>query len=175
MTEVLKIPAERVKALNGENGSVRKLIEKRCGVELIIDSDGDVEIVGDASDVFFAKDVVKAIGRGFAPMHALRLLEQDFGLYIIPLKDIASSDNAMVRLKGRVIGEKGKIKTRIEEATDSYLSVYGSTIGIISRVDSMEYAKEAVAMLLEGARHATVLVYLSKAQRELMESRLKGS
>lgn len=175
MTEVLKIPAERVKALRGENETTKKLIEKKCSVELVIENDGEVEVVGDPSDVFFAKDVVKAIGRGFAPMHAFKLLEHDFGLYIIPLKDVAGSDKALVRLKGRVIGEKGKIKSRIEEATDSYLSIYGNTVGIISRVDSMEYAKEAVAMLLEGARHATVLVYLAKAQRELMESRLKGS
>ena len=175
MTEILKIPAERVKALTGENGATKRLLEKKCNVELVIDRDGDVELVGEASDIFFAKDVVKAIGRGFAPEHALKLLDHDFGLYIIPLKDIATSDKALVRLKGRVIGENGKIKSRIEEATDSYLSIYGSTVGIISRIDSMEYAKEAVNMILEGARHSTVLVYLSKAQRGLMESRLKGA
>ena len=174
MAEILKIPAERVKALSGENGSTKRRVEKKCNVTLVIDSDGEIQIEGDPSDIFFAKDVVKAVGRGFAAEQALRLLDGDFALYIIPLKDITSSDKALVRLKGRVIGENGRIKTRIEEATDSYVSIYGSTISIISRIDSMEYAKEAVRMLLDGARHATVLVYLSKAQRELMERRLKG-
>jgi len=37
----------------------------------------------------------------------------------------------------------------------------------------MEYAKEAISMLVEGAPHTTVLNYLAKARREIMDSRLK--
>jgi ribosomal RNA assembly protein len=173
-SEIIKIPAERVKALLGEGNTVKLEIEKKCKVELRVDRDGDVELSGDPSDIFFAKDVIKAVGRGFTPHQALRLMDHDFGLYIIQLKDIANSDKTIIRLKGRVIGENGKIKTRIEDATDSYLSVFGNTIGIISRIDTMEYAKEAVMTLLEGAKHATVLSFLAKAQREIMETRLRG-
>jgi ribosomal RNA assembly protein len=174
MTEFVRIPAERVKVLLGRDGSVRKKLEKRCGVELVVDAEGEVEIDGDAADVFFAKDVIKAIGRGFTPESAFKLLGHDYGLYIISLKDLTVSENAMTRLRGRVIGEKGRIKGAIERATDSYLSIYGSTIGIIARIDTMEYAKEAVGMLLDGARHTSVLGYLAKAKREIMESRLRG-
>jgi ribosomal RNA assembly protein len=174
MGEFVKIPAERVRVLNGKDGSTKKRIEKKCNVELIIDPEGEVEIEGDPADVFFARDIVKAIGRGFTPESALKLLGHDYGLYIIPLKDHVTSENALARVKGRVIGEKGKIKAQIEEATDSYVSVYGNTIAIISRIDSMEYAKEAIGMLIDGARHTSVLGYLAKAKRELMESRLKG-
>ncbi len=174
MTELIKIPAERVKVLLGKDGATKRRLEKRCGVSLSVDPEGEVEIDGDPADVFFVRDIVKAIGRGFTPDSALRLLGHDFGLYVIPLKDYISSENALTRVKGRVIGEKGRIKAQIEEATDSYISVYGNTISIISRIDSMEYAKEAVGMLIEGARHTSVLGYLAKAKRELMESRLKG-
>jgi rRNA processing protein Krr1/Pno1 len=38
----------------------------------------------------------------------------------------------------------------------------------------MEYAKEAIGMLIDGARHASVLGYLAKAKREIVEARLKG-
>jgi ribosomal RNA assembly protein len=172
--EILKVPSERVHALIGEGGATKRLIEQKCKVTLRIERDGDVEIGGDPADIFFAKDVIKAIGRGFAPGQALKLMDHDFNLVIIPLKEITGSDKALIRLKGRVIGENGKIKNRIEEATDSFLSVYGNTIGIISRTDTMEYAKEAVMMLLEGARHATALGFLAKAQREIMENRLRG-
>lgn len=173
MTEVVKIPLERVKILIGENGTTKYKIEKKCNVELIIDSEGDVEIKGDAAEVFFAKDIVKAIGRGFSPRDALRLADQDYNLYIIALKEIVGSEKAMTRLKGRVIGERGKIKAEIESATESNLSIYGSTVSIISKIDTMEYAKEAVAMLLEGATHSALLTYLAKTRREIMESRLK--
>ncbi|HSB46629.1 MAG TPA: KH domain-containing protein [Candidatus Bilamarchaeum sp.] len=174
MSEFVKIPVERVKVLLGPGQSVKKKLEKRCNVELIVDAEGEVEIEGQPSDIFFARDVIKAIGRGFGPDAALKLLTHDFGLYIIPLKEFTSSENAMSRIKGRVIGEKGKIKGQIEEATDSYLSIYGNTIAIISRIDTMEYAKEAVGMIIDGARLTSVLGYLAKAKREIMESRLRG-
>ena len=143
-------------------------------MELIVEPEGEVEIEGDAADIFFARDIVKAIGRGFTPETALKLLGHDYGLYVIPLKELISSENAIARIKGRIIGEKGRIKGQIEDATDSYLSIYGNTVAIISRIDTMEYAKEAVGMLIDGARHSTVLAFLSKSKREIMESRLKG-
>jgi ribosomal RNA assembly protein len=143
-------------------------------VVLQIDKDGDVEICGDPADIFFAKDVVKAIGRGFAPGRALKLMDHDFSLYIIQLKDMTGSDKAIIRLKGRVIGENGRIKSGIEDSTDSFLSIYGSTIAIISRADTMEYAKEAVMMLLGGSKHSTVQAFLAKARREIMENRLRS-
>lgn len=174
MTEFIKIPAERVKVLSGKDGSTKKRIEKKCNVTLNIDPEGEVEIDGDAADIFFVRDIIKAIGRGFTPESALKLLGHDYGLYVISLKEYTTSENALTRIKGRVIGEKGKIKAQIEEATDSYVSVYGNTIAVISRIDSMEYAKEAIGMLIDGARHTSVLGYLAKAKRELMESRLKG-
>ncbi|MEW6035761.1 MAG: KH domain-containing protein [Candidatus Micrarchaeota archaeon] len=175
MTEIIRIPAERVKALLGKDGATRKKIESRCNVRLDVDPEGEVEIDGDPADVFFVRDIVKAIGRGFTPEAALRLMGHDYGLYVISLKEIISSENAMTRLKGRVIGERGKVKAQIEEATDAYVSVYGNTISIIAKIDTMEYAKEAVGMLIDGARHTTVLAYLAKAKREIMESRLKGA
>jgi ribosomal RNA assembly protein len=174
MDEFVRIPRERVKIFLGEDGTTKKKLEKKCKVKFIVDSDGDVQLVGEPSDIFFARDIVKAIGRGFAPEEALKLLEHDYGLYIIPLKDYAHSDKAMTRLKGRVIGERGKIKAQMQEATDSYISVYGNTIGIIAKIDTMEYAKEAIGMLIDGARHTSVLGYLAKTKREIWETRLKG-
>jgi ribosomal RNA assembly protein len=174
MTDFVRIPAERVRVLLGKDDATKKKIESRCKVELIIDPDGEVEIVGDPAEAYFVHEIVKAIGRGFSAETALRLLDNDYGLYIIPLKELISSENAITRLKGRVIGENGKIKYSIEEATDSYVSIYGNTIAIIARIDAMEYAKEAIGMLIDGARHTSVLGYLAKAKREIMESRLKS-
>lgn len=172
--EILKIPHERTKALIGEGGKIKASIERRCNVTLEIDGEGEVQISGESTDIFFAKDIVKAIGRGFDPRDAMRLASSDFNLYIIPLRDFTQSDNEMTRLRGRVIGSEGKIKLDIEAATDSAISVYGNTIGIISKIDTMSYAKEAISMLLDGAPHMAVLNYLAKAKREIYENRLRG-
>lgn len=171
---IVKIPSERVKVLLGKDGTMKRKIEKRCDVELTVDREGDVEIAGDPADVFFATEVVKAIGRGFNPSIALKLMKDDFAFYLIPLKEVAGSDSAIKRLKGRVIGEEGRIKSAIEDATDCYLSIYGNTIAIIGPIDSLEYAKEAIGMLVNGARHSRVLGFLSKCKRTIMEARLRG-
>jgi ribosomal RNA assembly protein len=173
MAEIIRIPEERVKILIGKEGKTKKMIEKRCSVELTVD-DSEVQVSGDATDIFFASEIVKAIGRGFEPRKAMLLLKEDFMFHLIPLREIVSSEKAITRLKARVIGEDGKIKTMIEESTDSFVSVYGNTIGIISKSDSIEYTKEAISMILDGARHSTVLAYLSKAKREILESRFRG-
>jgi ribosomal RNA assembly protein len=172
--ELIRIPAERVKILVGKEGKTKKRIEQKCKVKLTIDSEGDVHIDGETTEIFFALDVVKAIGRGFEPGDALRLLKDDYGLYVISLKEIAKSDKTMKRLKGRVIGENGKIKTEIEKATDSKLCIYGHTISIIAKIDTIEYAKEAIGMLLNGAKHSRVLSYLAKTKRGVMQDRLRG-
>lgn len=174
MIEITRIPSERVKALVGKEGETKRRIEQKCRIALTVDPEGEVQIDGDSADVFFAKDVVKAIGRGFGPRNALRLMGYDYGLYVISLKEVTHTEKAIARLKGRIIGEKGSIKTQIESSTDSFVSVYGSTISIIAPIDTMEHAKEAIGMLLKGARHSTVLGFLAKKKREIMQERLRG-
>ncbi len=173
MTEIVRIPEERVKILIGKEGKTKKSIETKCNVELKI-IDGEVEIIGDAADIFFASEIVKAVGRGFEPRKAMLILKEDFMFHLIALREIIPSDKAIIRLKARVIGEDGVIKTRIEEATDSFLSIYGNTIGIIAKADTIEYAKEAVSMILNGARHSSVLSYLSKSRRKILEARFRS-
>lgn len=173
MNEIVRIPEERVNVLIGKDGRSKRRIEERCNVILSI-HESEVDISGDATDVFFASEIVKAIGRGFEPRKAMLLLKEDFVFHLIALREIASTEKAMKRLKGRVIGENGKIKVMIEESTDSFVSVYGNTVGIIAKADSIEYAKEAISMILRGARHSTVLSYLSKAKREILQARFRG-
>ncbi|MBI5051189.1 RNA-processing protein [Candidatus Micrarchaeota archaeon] len=172
--EIVKIPIVRIQMLNGPNGETKNHIEKEASVSLSISTDGEVEITGDMANVYFAKNVVKAIGRGFSSKDALRLLKEGFELLIIDLKGFAHTENAMSRIKGRIIGEDGKVKTEIENATESWISVYGSTVSIISKYDSMEYAKEAIMKILDGSPHSAVFNYLAKIKREILSQRLKN-
>lgn len=171
--EVIKIPKERVPFLIGENGRTKKQLEQKGEIKIFIDSEGEVRIEGAEDKTYFAKDVVKAIGRGFKPETAFILFKPDHQLEIINLKDIVNTENAITRIKSRIIGEKGRIKSEIEAATQSNLSIYGHTVGIISKFDSMEYCKIAIDKIIQGSQHSTVLNYLAKAKRELMETRLR--
>ena len=165
----LKIPEERVAVLVGTEGKTKKEIETESKCTLEISKEGDVVISGeDALLAYTTREIVRAIGRGFNPKIALLLLKMDYTLEIIDMKVIAGKNkNTMERLKGRVIGTNGKARQEIEHLTDTNISVYGKTIGIIGQVDQVSVAREAVAMLLRGSMHKTVYQFLERKRKEM--------
>ena len=99
----------------GKEGIVKEEIERRCGVTLEIDGkSGEARITYKPealieSNPFKAIDVVSAIARGFSPQRAFSLLEEERILSIIDLREYAGkSENAMLRIKSRLIGTEGK-------------------------------------------------------------------
>jgi len=113
----LKIPKERIAVLIGINGKEKSKLEKRTDTTISIDSkEGDVIIEGqDALSLYSCREIVRSIARGFNPDVANLLLKQDYGLEVINILDFAKSKNDLIRLKGRLIGEKGKSRNTIEE------------------------------------------------------------
>ncbi|MEM2916922.1 MAG: KH domain-containing protein [Candidatus Bathyarchaeia archaeon] len=177
----VKVPMERIGVLVGPNGKTKEILEKRLQVELQIDSEsGDVAIMlapnaEDPSKLFRAKEVVLAIGRGFSPEKAFRLIEDEDSVFqIIDLREIfGRSESDIRRLKGRIIGKEGKTRKIIEELTEASLSIYGHTVGIIGSAEQVEIAKEAIEMLIEGRQHATVYKFLHAKRRELKKKKME--
>jgi len=177
----VKVPRERIGALVGPDGRVKATIEKKLSVILRIDSQtGDIQITlmpttQDPTVLFRAKEVVTAIGRGFSPENAFRLLEDDETmLAVIDLREtVGRSQSDMKRLKGRVIGKEGKTRKITEELTEANICVYGHTISIIGKIDQVEIAKEAVRMLIRGSLHGTVYRFLHRKRRELKKKKMQ--
>ena len=177
----VKVPRERIGALVGPDGRVKANIEKKLSIRLRIDSQtGDIQITlmptaQDPTVLFRAKEIVTAIGRGFSPEHAFRLLEDDETmLEVIDLREtVGRSQSDMKRLKGRVIGKEGKTRRIIEELTEANISVYGHTISIIGEIDQVEIAKEAVRMLIRGSLHGTVYRFLHRKRREFKKKKME--
>lgn len=175
---MVRIPKERIGVLIGKGGSVKEKIERRCGVSLGIDnSTGGVKIrleeVLEEADPFLAIRVVTAIGRGFSPERAFRLLEESSTLEVIDLRDcVGKSESALKRIRGRIIGMKGKARRTIEELTNTYISIYGRTVSIIGDVEGISMAREAVEMLAGGREHSTVYRYLERVRRRVKMERL---
>lgn len=176
---MVKIPRERIGVLIGPEGNVKETIEKKLSVDLLVDSQsGDVAITlkGDAKDpsyIFRAKDVVTAIGRGFSPEHAFRLLgDEDEMLDMIDLREFyGRSQSDINRTKGRIIGKEGKTRKIIEEMSGAVVSVYGHTVSIIGDIEQVEIAREAIRMLMKGSEHRTVYRFLQKKRHE---QKMKG-
>ena len=173
-TDYLKIPQNRVGALIGTNGDVKKSIEKLTGTILDIDSeDGTVYIspredMEDPLGVWNANHIVKAVARGFNPEVAMKLISDDIYLEIIKLPlYIGKSKKALARHKGRIIGKNGKTRELITELAEVDMAVYGKTVSLIGEMDNVLVAKEAIEMILNGSRHKSVYAFLENKKETL--------
>lgn len=177
----VRIPKERVGVVIGPDGTTKKNIEDKLSVKLEIDSDaGDISLslsekATDPSTLFRAKDVVTALGRGFSPEHAFRLVRDEDAVFeLIDLRTVFGKSEAdLKRVKGRIIGMNGKTRRIIEELTDASVAVYGHTVGIIGTLDQVEIAREAIEMLIRGSMHSTVYRFLHRKRRELKKKTLE--
>ena len=177
----MKIPRRRIGVLIGPDGSTKTRIERELSVELEIESEtGGVSITlaegcKDPSVLFVAKDIITAIGRGFPPELAFRLMHEEGNvLEIIDLRLIfGRSESDIRRVKGRIIGTAGKTRGLIEELTEADVCIYGHTIGLIGDAEQVQAAKEAIQMLIRGSQHRTVYRFLYRKRRELKKRMLQ--
>ena len=170
----VKIPTERIGVLIGEGGETVQTIEEAAEVELTIDSENGavkIESVGDSVKGMTASDIVKAIGRGFAPEEALTLLDDELRMFdVIDIERAARNDNDLRRQKGRLIGEGGRTRELMEELTGASVVIYGSTMGIIGSPREVEIVRSAADMLLDGAPHGAVYSFLERKRVEELKS-----
>jgi len=168
---LVRIPKDRVGALIGEKGKTKEIIERRTRVGLDIDSEGEVSIGDNAEDPLAALkvvDLVRAIGRGFAPHRAMRLLDEDEYLEVLEISDyIGKKSDNLSRVRSRLIGTNGKTRKIIEDLTGANMSIYGSTVALIGNSVQLPIAKKAVEMLLRGSKHSNVYRYLERSRATL--------
>ena len=177
----VRIPKERVGVLIGPDGKVKRDVEERLQVKLEIESEaGGVEInldekATDPSVLFRAKDVVTAVGRGFSPDQAFRLIRnEDVVFDFIDLRAIfGRSDSDIRRVKSRIIGMNGKTRRTIEELTEADVVVYGHTVGFIGTFEQVDIARNAVQMIIQGSEHHSVYNFLQKKRRDLKKQQLE--
>jgi ribosomal RNA assembly protein len=176
----VRIPKERVGILIGPEGKVKQYIEEKLQVKLDVDTEGSVTITlsensTDPSLLLKAKDVATAIGRGFAPEVAYRLIRNEDEIFdLVDLRIIfGRSESDIKRIKGRIIGAEGKTRKLIEELTEADVVVYGHTIGIIGSFEEADAARNAVQMIIEGCEHHTMYNYLQKKRTELKKEKLQ--
>jgi ribosomal RNA assembly protein len=176
----VKIPLQRIGVLVGLNGRIKNTIEMRLKIKVRVNSKaGDVELTlasaeSDPSNLFRAREIVLAIGRGFSPDNAFKLFNEEMYFGILDLRDYLGKSQADIqRVKGRIIGRKGKTRKIIEEYTDTSISVYGHTVSIIGELESFEVAKGAIELLIRGSLHKSVYNFLQWKRTELKKNKME--
>ena len=134
----IKIPKKRVAVLIGKKGQIKKLIERKTKTKILISKEGEVKISSDENiNIFNTSPIILAIARGFNPDIALMLLDENFCLEMIQLKEISRSEKDQIRIRSRVIGREGKARVMLEKLTNTFISFYGKTISIIGKIEDV--------------------------------------
>ena len=169
----VKIPQDRIGVLIGEGGETMREIESRAEVRLDIDSENgsvEVEKTGDPVRGLKGPEIVKAIGRGFAPDEALTLLDDDMMMFdVIDIDAAARNKNDLERQKGRLIGENGRTRELMEELTGAAVVIYGTTLGVIGTPKQVDVVRSAAEMILDGAPHGSVYSFLERKRNEMKQ------
>ena len=177
--KILLIPMERVGSLIGKSGKVKAKIEKICSVSLSVDGQTGEVIIRGNGDVenmlpFKAEEIVLAVGRGFSPDKAMRLLQGENSLHIIDLREFVGKSTAQIeRIKGRIIGEGGRVRKNIEELSGATISVYGRTVAIIGEGKQLRSAVHAITALSNGSTHGKVYNDLQESRRRQKMEKLQ--
>ena len=179
MEPVARIPKDRIAVIIGKAGATRKMIEEACGAKLEVDSrTGEVSVDWADSDVdpvvrMKTPDVILAIGRGLSPKRAVQLLEDEIHLQMYDIREwVGRQPNQIRRMRSRLIGRNGLIRSRIEELSGTEIAIYGSSVIIIGDDMGLEIANPAIESILRGAEHGSVLHGLEKdRKRQRIRSR----
>jgi ribosomal RNA assembly protein len=91
----------------------------------------------------------------------------------LDLRNFTTSSNSTNRIKGRIIGEKGKARKNIEELTNTFISIYGHTVSFIGNYEETKLALDAIMLLINGRSHKTVYEMLYQAKRKLKIEKLQ--
>ncbi|NYT06409.1 MAG: RNA-processing protein [Methanomicrobiales archaeon] len=165
----IKVTASRIAVLIGKGGKTKREIEKAAGTVLTIDSEeGIVTVEGeDTLAVLRTVELIRAVNRGFSPERAGVLLEdEDLILDIIDLSPVCTSQKAMDRVRGRIIGREGRAREQIEDMTGCFISVMGKTVALIGLPEQLKTARAAIDMLVTGVPHETVYSFLDRKKKE---------
>jgi len=175
----LLIPEDRISVVIGNKGKTKSEICKKCSDKIEIESEtGEITITStsknfDQYGALKARDIISAISSGFSPERAFRILDEETVLQILDLRNFTSSSNSINRIKGRIIGEKGKARKNLEELTSTFISIYGHTIALIGNYEEMKLATDAIMLLVNGRSHKTVYEMLYQAKRRAKIEKLQ--
>jgi ribosomal RNA assembly protein len=156
--EIVLVPKDRIKVIKDQK--IVKKLESSIKIKLSFE-ENSVLIEGEGVELFQAKNIVKAIGRGFSPEKAFRLLSEEESLEIIEITGF--NDKKLKVIKSRLIGTKGKTRRLIENFSGCSVSVYGKTVCIIGNYEQMNIAREAIKMIIRGSKHSKVYGFLQQA------------
>lgn len=120
-----------------------------------------VSIKGLELNEYLVEKVIQAVDFGFDVEDALLLINEDFVLEFIEVKEHTRRKN-LKDVRARLIGTGGKARKTIENLTGAEIVIHGNTVGVIVDSVHLDAVVQAIESLIQGAKHGNVFAYLEK-------------
>ncbi len=136
------------------------IIENKVKVKISFGKDS-IGIRASELNEYLIEQVIRAIDFGFNAEDALLLLNEDFILEFIEVKEHTRRKN-LKEVRARLIGREGKARKTIEKLTGAEIVIHKNTVGVIVDSDHSEAVVQGIESLIQGAKHGNVFAYLEK-------------
>lgn len=125
-------------------------------LEVKINNNGkQVTIDGPAQNEFIAQQVLEALDYGIPYTEAISIKTENRILETVNIKEYAKQNN-LERVRGRVIGQGGKVLKTLSTLTDSSIELKENTVAIVTDPENMQRVTEALIAIIKGAKHGAV-------------------
>ncbi len=135
-------------------------IENRVKVKIGFGKYG-ISIRGNELNEFTVEKIVRAIDFGFDVDDALLLLNEEFVLEFVDVKDHTRRNN-LRDVRSRIIGREGKAKRTIEKLTGAAIVIVENSIGVIVDADHLSATIQGIEGLISGSKHGNVFSFLER-------------
>ena len=172
MEDKFFLEKSRINVFIGKGGSMKEKIEKALNTKLKVSSDSG-EVISESSDSlnnFILSNIITAINFDTNPESALKLLDDNYVIDVIDMKNLVKNKNKenVKKAVGRVIGHNGVTRKIIEEMCRCFVSVKDNYVCVIGPYENTILVEKAIKMLSKGLSHKGFYKYLER-NRENMD------
>jgi ribosomal RNA assembly protein len=120
-----------------------------------------ISVKGNELNEYLVEQIVQAIDFGFDIDDALLLLNQEFVLEFIDVKEHTRRKN-LRDVRSRIIGTEGRAKRTIEKLTGAAIVISDNRIGVIVDADHLSATIQGIEGLISGSKHGNVFGFLER-------------
>ena len=141
------------------------VIESRVKVRIGFGKDL-ISVSGSELNEYLVEKIIRAIDFGFDVDDALLLVNEDFVLEFVDVKEHTRRKN-LKEVRARIIGTEGKARKTIENLTGAVIVIHDNRVGVIVDCEHLDAVTQAIESLIQGAKHGNVFAYLEKQNTNL--------
>lgn len=141
----------------------RKILERKLNIKIKI-KNKNVILEGDEINQYITISIFEAIDKGFEVEQALLLIDPNYILENINVKELTRRKN-ISQVRARIIGTKGRTLKVLSELTNCHIILHGNQVFIIGPSERIKDAINGLKKLIHGSKQSSTYSYLERARK----------